>query len=165
MGAMKLHQASAEVIHVSTTLDCEPRQAFKFFTTNNFLESWLTNHAEVEPRIGGKYELFWNPNDREIDSTIGCKITSMVEPRSLGFTWKGPKEFKRFMNEVDPLTHVSVSFMPLSMAIPPQTEIHLVHSGWRHSVEWQSARDYFIRNWKVAFENLERKSWELFGSI
>lgn len=29
--------------------------------------------AAVDPKVGGKYELFWNPEDREKDSTISCK--------------------------------------------------------------------------------------------
>jgi uncharacterized protein YndB with AHSA1/START domain len=160
---MRLHQASAEVIHVSATLNCEPKQAFEFFTRNSLLESWLTSHAEVEPRLGGKYELFWNPNDRENDSTIGCKVTSVVEPWFLSFTWKGPKEFKRFMNEFDPLTHVSVFFLPLVSPSAARTEVHLIHSGWRNLVEWQGARDYFARNWMAAFEKLEGRAGELPG--
>ena len=160
---MKLHQTSAEIIHISATLNCEQRQAFEFFTRNDLLESWLTKHAEVEPSFGGKYELFWNPNDRDNDSTIGCRVTSIDEPRFLSFTWKGPKEFKHFMNDVDPLTHVSVFFMPLGVPAAFKTEVHLIHSGWRNSVEWQGARSYFVKNWMIALESLEKRSKELLG--
>ena len=148
----------AEIIYASATLSCGQAQAFEFFTRSDRLESWLTSHAEVEPKVGGRFELFWNPNDRANDSTIGCKFTSVDKPKFVGFTWRGPKEFKRFMNEVDPLTHVSVMFVPLGTAESPQTEVHLIHSGWRNSPEWQAAREYFVRNWTTAFRNLEREA-------
>jgi hypothetical protein len=63
------------IIHKSVRLHCDPKQAFEMFTVNKHLESWLTTKAEVEPNLGGKYELFWNPTDRENDSTVGCRIT------------------------------------------------------------------------------------------
>lgn len=150
-----LYPASTAIIHVSARVNCDGEHAFNMFAINNSLEAWLTTRAEVEPRVGGKYELFWNPDDRENDSTIGCKVTTVVEPFCLSFTWKGPEEYKHFMNEVDPLTHVSVFFIPLShVSKQPCTEVHLIHSGWRNSKEWQEAREYFVRSWINAFKEL-----------
>ena len=125
------------------------------FTDNKLLESWLTVHAEVDPIQDGKYELFWNPEDRENDSTIGCTVTAIEPHRFLSFTWKGPKEFKRFMNEVEPLTQVFVMFWPSQGLESQSTDVRLIHSGWRSSVEWVEARNYFERNWSAAFEKLK----------
>ena len=47
-------------------------KAFKMFTDNQLLESWLTNVADVEPIVGGKYELFWEPENREDNSTFAA---------------------------------------------------------------------------------------------
>ena len=99
-----------KIIHVSTTLKCNPHKAFEFFTFNKWLEKWLTEVADVEPVVGGKYELFWNPDDRENDSTIGCRITALEVDKFLSFEWKGPQQFKHFANCADPLTHVVVLF-------------------------------------------------------
>jgi uncharacterized protein YndB with AHSA1/START domain len=154
---LKLYPTTHGIIHMSVEVNCSGEQAFNMFTKNDSLESWLTTRAEVDPRVGGKYELFWNPGDRENDSTIGCKVTTIVEPLCLSFTWKGPKEYKHFMNEVDPLTDVSVFFIPLShVSEQPCIEIHLIHSGWRESTEWQEAREYFVRSWVNAFKELQR---------
>ncbi|MFX0063426.1 MAG: SRPBCC domain-containing protein [Candidatus Hermodarchaeota archaeon] len=57
-----------KILYHSVQLDCDPEQAFKMFTIKEHLESWLTMKAEVEATIGGKYELFWKPEDRENDS-------------------------------------------------------------------------------------------------
>jgi len=143
-----------KIIHCSTRVKCPPEQAFKMFTDNELVLSWLPNLAEIGARVGGKYELFWNPNDRENNSTIGCKVTAIAPNRLLAFEWKGPIEFKELMNTADPLTHVVVLFVDCTKGSEPCTEVHLVHSGWRRSAMWEEARKYFEKAWKNAFEKL-----------
>jgi uncharacterized protein YndB with AHSA1/START domain len=82
------------------------------FTVNEHLEKWLAKVADVEPKMGGKFELFWNPKDRENDSTMDCKILALQPNKFLCFEWKGPKQFKHFLNERRPLTNVVVFFIP-----------------------------------------------------
>ena len=140
------------IIYHSTTVKCKPIEAFEFFTLNKHLEKWLTKVAEVEPKVGGKYELFWNPEDKENDSTVGCKILAIIDGKFLCFEWKGPKQFKHFMNTIRPLTNVTVFFI----SDPKETEIHLLHTGWRDSPEWEEARQWFDKVWKMALEELQR---------
>ena len=141
------------VIHCTTDLRCQAKEAFNHFVDKHLLESWLTTVAVVEPALGGRYELFWNPSDRENDSTIGCRITVFEPGALLAFEWKSPKQFKHFANSSDPFTHVVVAFS----AIPGGTRVHLVHSGWRSTPEWQEASDWQLRAWTVAFKELEKK--------
>lgn len=127
------------------------------FTESRIVQSWLIlpfdgNHTDIEPWVGGKYELFWEKESRERNSTLGCKITLFVKDSLLGFDWKGPPEFARFMNN-EPLTHVVVVFLP---AGPNQTEVHLVHSGWGTTPEWQQARKRFQKSWNGAFQYLQK---------
>jgi uncharacterized protein YndB with AHSA1/START domain len=144
------------IIQIEIELDCDITQAFEFFTVNERLESWLPEKAEVEPEVGGKYELFWDPQNREINSTIGCKITSIEKDKFLSFEWKGPERFQSFMNFCDPLTHVVVVFTPSSVK-PKKTTVFFFHSGWREGSEWQEARDYFEKAWSGALASLKEK--------
>lgn len=141
------------IIHLSLKLHCDSQHAFKFFTDNKLLESWLVTLAEVEPVLGGKYELFWEPDDRENNSTIGCKVTAIEPNQLITFEWRSPKQFKHFANTADPLTHVVVSFYPDG----EWTRLHLVHSGWRGTPEWEEARQWQERAWSVAFEALNKQ--------
>ena len=141
-----------KIIQNSTTLQCSPQRAFKLFTDVTLLKSWLSIDAEVEPSQGGKYELFWEPSDHQNNSTIGCRVTSIEENRYISFEWKSPKQFKHFANNVDPLTHVVVFFIPEGTS----TQVILIHSGWRSSPEWEEARQWQTRAWKVAFEQLKK---------
>ena len=139
-----------KIIYRSVTLRCNSDEAFDQFTVNSNLEKWLTVSADVEPKVGGKYELFWNPKDKENDSTIGCKVLAITPGKFLNFEWKGAKQFKHFMNNVRPLTNVSVFFIPNRGS----TEVHLIHTGWREGPDWEEARKWFEKAWETAFAEL-----------
>ena len=141
------------VIHLRTTLQCKPDEAFALFTDGKRLATWLTEVAEVEPKVGGRYELFWEPTDRENNSTIGCRVTAVEAGQLVAFEWKSPKQFKAFANVADPLTHVTVAFIPNGNL----TEVHLVHSGWRSAAEWEEALAWQERAWRKALEGLAKQ--------
>ena len=147
-----------KILHHSVRLCCDAVEAFKMFTNNKHLQSWLCVLANVEPIVGGKYELFWNPEDKENDSTHGCKITAIEPGKFLSFEWRGPKQYKHFMNNADPLTHVVVFFIPQAQENTRVscTEVHVIHSGWRNSQEWESARQWFERVWSMVLEELKK---------
>jgi len=144
------------IILITIELDCEVQKAFNMFTVNESLENWLTQKADVDPKLGGKYELFWDPTNKEINNTIGCKITGIEKSSFISFDWKGPFEFSSFMNNADPLTHVIIFFSPKDNE-PNKTIIHLFHTGWRKDVKWGEARIYFENAWKNALQNLKDK--------
>lgn len=139
------------IIVQSTELKVSQETAFRLFTSNSFLEEWLTEKADVTPIKGGKYELFWEPATPEINSTIGCKVLSVEKPYYINFEWKGPKQFKHFMNSARPLTNVTVLFNETEVG----TIVTLIHTGWRDTEEWEEARKYFVNAWKEAFAQLE----------
>lgn len=142
------------IVMIKEELNCDIHTAFKMFTENNLLESWLTEKADVEPKNRGKYELFWDPSNPQDNSTIGCKVTGIELNKFISFDWKGPVKFKSFMNSADPLTHVIV-FFSVSDFNPNNTNIHFFHTGWRKTQEWQEARNFFENAWKKAFEELK----------
>ena len=142
------------IIQLQVEINCDINTAFDMFTQNRLLENWLTVKAEVNANVGGKFELFWVPENRENDSTIGCKITGIEKNKFISFDWKGPQQFKSFMNNADPLTHV-VIFFSYKSSEPDKTIIHLFHTGWRKDPEWQQARDFFEKAWSNALEKLK----------
>ena len=147
----------SKIIHRSALLRCTPDRAFEHFTTNELLSSWLADSAAVEPVVGGKYEIFWDPAIVENDGTRGCKITGMEPGKFLSFDWRGPTMFQQTMNVADPLTHVVVFFIPDTNGDEDGTEVHLVHSGWGSGDEWEQARLWFDRAWGGAFVALEQR--------
>jgi len=126
------------------------------FTKNSNIQTWLANSACIEPYVGGKYELFWDTDNKKINSTIDCKITALEINKLLCFEWKGPEQFSHFMNIAEPLTHVSVLFIP-DYENNNVTEIHLVHTGWKNDENWEKARIWFESVWINALDNLKNK--------
>jgi len=144
------------IILIKEEIDCDRETAFNMFTKNELLENWLTVKAEVDTKVGGKYELFWVPENRESNSTIGCKITGIEKDKFISFDWKGPADFESYMNSADPLTHVIV-FFTQNDSDSNKTIIHLFHTGWRKDPDWQKARDYFDKAWLKALQALKDK--------
>ena len=142
-----------KIIHLSRKLECPTEEAFKAFIENKKLQKWLVPLANVEAKLGGLYELFWEPDNKENNSTIGCRITALVDNQLLAFEWRSPEQFKHFANNADPLTHVMVVFIPEGK----KTVVHMVHSGWRSSDEWEAARIWQERAWNIALDVLEKE--------
>lgn len=124
--------------------------SFALFSSATALASWLCRQADVEPCVGGRYALYWDPADPENDSTIGCRVTALDEPRLIAFQWRSPRQFKPFANDADPLTHVVVTFHDLAGA----TRVTLLHSGWRSSPEWRQAAAWQAVAWDHAMRAL-----------
>jgi uncharacterized protein YndB with AHSA1/START domain len=144
--------ATDKIIHVSAYVARPPDKAFGYFTDPVLLKQWLTAEADVEARVNGKYELFWQPDDRENNSTIGCRVTAIIPGQLLAFQWRSPRQFKLFANTADPLTHVVVTFFPER----GKARVRLVHSGWHSTPEWEEARAWQEAAWTGALTELER---------
>lgn len=142
------------VIHRSARIGCSPDEAYQHFIDKELLEAFFTVKADVEPTVGGKYELDWDPETPLEQSTVGCKITALAAGHLLAFDWKGPPPHTAVMNEADPLTHVLVAFFPVGQTTPTATEVHVVHSGWGSGDRWAAARDYFDRAWGIVLAAL-----------
>ena len=151
-GRSLVEPVADRVISISATLAVDPPRAFEYFTRVELLQAWLAPVASIEPRTGGQYELFWEPSDRENNSTIGCRVTALSPNQLLAFQWRSPKQFKAFANGADPLTHVVVAFAQEGS----RTRVHLIHSGWRSTPEWEEARAWQERAWAGALAKLER---------
>jgi len=56
------------------------------------------------------------------------------------------------MNQARSLTKVTVLFLPQG----DKTEVHLLHTGWRDTAEWEKARQWFDKAWTTALSELEK---------
>lgn len=74
-------------------------------------------------------------------------------PYYLNFEWRGNADQKSFMNNVRPLTNVTVIFSKLDDS---KTKVTLIHTGWRPTDDWETARQYFVKAWTGAFKQLEK---------
>lgn len=153
--AIPYYTMTDKIITINANLDTSIDEAFNYFAENGLLTQWLTVKADVEMKEGGKYELFWTPDDPDPtnNSTYGCTVLAVDRPYYLIIEWTGNAEQKAFMNNVRPLTNVTVLFSAVS---DTKTKVTLIHTGWRPGEDWESARQYFIKAWTGAFTKLEQ---------
>ena len=119
------------------------------------LAKWLCLRAVVDPAVGGRYELFWNPDPSkpESDSTLGCRVLSVDPPRLLRFTWRGADEVADVMNAPDVApTEVEVRLLPILEG----TRLKVSHEGWGDGEGWDRARAWFDRAWSGALKALRQ---------
>ena len=111
----KMTSVSDKIITVNIILNCPVDSAFNYFADNELLIKWLTTKADVEMKVGGKYELFWTPEDPDPtnNSTYGCKVLAVNRPYFFNIEWMGNAEQKEFMNSVRPLTNITFLFSKL----------------------------------------------------
>ncbi len=139
-------------IELSLRLQVPTKEAWALWTQNAELERWLTAKANVNSEQGGSFELFWEPERPEQNSTLGCRITEVDEPKHISFEWRGPVQFHHLMNVTPFPTHVDVYFDEAD----DSTVIRLRHDGWGDTPEWKEARAWQEGAWRGAFDALER---------
>jgi uncharacterized protein YndB with AHSA1/START domain len=116
--------------------------------------TWFAAKANIDPELGGAYELFWRPGTPESQSTIGCRITAIAPCRYLAFTWRGPDELGALMNEGDPPpppTHVTITVSPSAAG----ADLRVRHVGFGDGEGWSGAVAWHHRAWTAVLDNLE----------
>ena len=94
MNRSPTEEVDDKIIHASLWLGKDPAQIFAYWTESELLTKWLAPVARVDPQLGGKYELFWQPAEPENNSTIGCRITAFQEDQLLAFQWRSSQEWE-----------------------------------------------------------------------
>lgn len=152
MGALGFNKvAIAETIILEKIVPFSIEVAWKKWTEVEKLKSWLTNDANIELKVGGLYELFWEPEHPEQNSTIGCKVLALEPLSEITFEWKGPIPFADIMNVTPLPTWVRVTFHEIGKN---QTSIQLKHFGWQTSPRWDEAKKWQRNAWLQAFARL-----------
>ena len=64
-------------------LECDISHAFDLFTVNELLESWLPEKAEVEPKVGGKYEVVPAETAGKVRERYPEALLVLNEPREV----------------------------------------------------------------------------------
>ncbi|MCI4345251.1 MAG: SRPBCC domain-containing protein [Thermoplasmata archaeon] len=121
------------------------------FTDQDRIAKWLCSKANIVLEEGGAYELFWDPEHPEGNSTLGCRIQSLEEEYSLRTDWRGPPEFADVMNATPLPTTLFVRFQPLG---PSRSRLHLEHLGWGEGDRWTAARAWQQQSWDSALVKL-----------
>ena len=145
---------NGESIQLECQLAASPERVWAALVDPAQAGTWFAAKANIVPEVGGAYELFWQPETPDHESTIGCRITAIAPARYLGFTWRGPDELNDIMNNGDPPpppTHVTLSLAPADGG----TRLRVRHAGFGSDSDWKRARAWHERAWQACLDNLE----------
>jgi uncharacterized protein YndB with AHSA1/START domain len=110
--------------------------------------TWLAARANIEPRAGGAYELFWE-DDPAHNSTLGCQLTAFEPYHHLTFTWRGSEEWEMLMPAGSTQVDVRLS------GDASTSTLYLTHTGWGEGEDWAAAKQWQTEAWKNALGGLK----------
>ena len=143
-----------ESITIERSFDAPIERVWRALAAPADLSSWFAKRANVRAERGGPYELLWEPENPERNSTIGCRLTYAEPGKWLAFTWRGPSLYDDPLNYGDPppmLTHASVR----SEGRGAETTVaRIEHVGWGGGQRWSEARACHERAWNNGLDKL-----------
>ena len=144
------------LLYQSVRLNCDIHQAFELFRLDRILQLNLTSLSEIASVFDGTYKFFWDHKDKKSYGAFGYQISASKKDRLIALDWIGPIRLNDLTNCFDPHTSAVVSFFPFCQGVLPATEIHLVHTGWGNSAEWNEAGRFFKKTWSLIFAQLRK---------
>lgn len=141
-----------EALKIKVKLDTPLEDVWHAWTDAATIVKWFSPEANVEPCLGGAFELFFDPQNHESMSTKGCVITEFEPMNRLSFNWKGPDQYADLMNDPRSLTLVAVEFSEDD----GETSLSLHHGGWGEDDLWAEAREWHKKAWEGALYDLKR---------
>lgn len=138
-----VHAGQGMMVH-EVVVEARPEQVWMGWTTNRGIEAFFASKADVELRIGGRYELHFAPGATEGSrGTEGCTVLAYLPHEMLSFTWNAPPSIPK-LRDARILTHVVLTFDELGDG---QVKVRLAHLGLGTGEDWDKYRAYFDRAW------------------
>lgn len=139
-----------------TTVSLPRSEVWRLWTTAEGIRSWLVQDCDVDLRIGGPYEFYFDMDQPVgLKGGEGCKILSFLPNEMLSFTWNAPPQLDYTRTR---FTHV---VLELESSADRQTTIRLTHLGWPTTArdshpQWPETYEYFDRAWGQVMEAFSR---------
>lgn len=115
---------------------------WRAWTTTEGIESFFAPACNIDLRVGGAYEIFFNPDGKPGErGAEGMRIMAIQTEKMLAFDWSAPPSLPEVR---DQRTHVVVRFNSVS---ENETRVTLFHDGWGEGGQWDQAFDYFVAAW------------------
>lgn len=136
-------------IRKEVTVSANVKDVWNAWTTPEGVTTFFASKANVEFRIGGRYEMLFDLDAKAgSQGGEGLKILSYLPEKMLSFDWNAPPSLPNMRKE---RTWVVVQFEALQENM---TSVELIHLGWGDSEEWDKAFEYFFRAWEVVLGRL-----------
>ena len=150
-------QKTDRAIVVETVVEAAPAEVFRLWTTDDGIRNFFAPDGHVEARVGGRYEMIFNPKGDPEGARAGTKGARVlrIEPDTrLDFEWSvGVPGVTWDLKSTDFDTWVEVTFEAVP-GRPDATRVRLVHEGFRTGGSWETAYPFFQKSWRNVLDRL-----------
>ena len=140
----------ARPLEFETEIAASPGAVFDALTSSDQIQQWLGVASNVELRIGGPYELYFDagaePGSR---GSEGCQILAYVPGETLAVSWNSPPTLPEIRRQ-----HTWVVYSLHSRGAG--SHLRLVHTGMGDGDIWEQNRAYFQAAWPSVLTSLRR---------
>jgi uncharacterized protein YndB with AHSA1/START domain len=144
--------AAERAIDKEAVIAATPEQAWAAWTTREGIISFFAPDANVEARVGGPFEIYFNPSAAPgTKGSEGARIMALQPARMLSFDWNAPPHLPEARAQ---RTFVVVRLLPAGAG---HTRVTLHHTGWGDGGDWDKAYAYFDRAWGFVLGNLKKR--------
>jgi uncharacterized protein YndB with AHSA1/START domain len=134
-------------------VEATPEEVWRAWTTVEGVRSFFAPDANVDLRVGGAYEIYFDTGAAEGQKgSEGCRILSYVPGQMLSFSWNAPPQFEKVRGEK--AQWVVLFFAPVGER---RTLVRLLELGWRDTEEDLQVYRYFDKAWEFVLANLARR--------
>ena len=143
--------AAERAIDLETTVKAPVDSVWRVWTTKEGVTSFFAPDANVELKVDGPFEIFFNPfAEPGMKGADGMRILAFQKNTMLAFTWNAPPSLPEARKQ---RTSVVLRFEPKG----DSTVVRLHHSGWGEGGEWDKSFEYFSSAWKTVLNNLQER--------
>jgi uncharacterized protein YndB with AHSA1/START domain/uncharacterized protein YciI len=134
-------------------VDARRSEVWQAWTTSEGLMSFLSPQARVELRLGGPFEVWFDPSaEAGLRGSEGCKVLAFLENEMLSFSWNAPPS----LGHLRARRHFVVVRLR-DVADGKRTEVELIDSGYSADEGDQEIRAYFAEAWPFVLGNLAKR--------
>jgi uncharacterized protein YndB with AHSA1/START domain len=135
-------------VHAEVIVNASQSDVWKAWSTDEGAETFFAPKTNIVVRIGGPYEIFFNPADIRM-STKGMRVLSYIPGEMVSFEWSLPKdEFPQFKNDRGWVV------VQLSALSPTRTRVRVTHLGWGRGPDWDRAFAHMEHGWAELTQRL-----------
>ncbi len=122
------------------------------WTQEDILTSWFAPYANIELRVGGKYEILFAPPDAPLNTRggEGCRVLSFLPQEMLSFSWNAPpslKEARKYRSRI---------VLQFEDAPDGGTQVTLTHLGFGPEPMWDEVYNDFDKAWSSVLNSLQK---------
>lgn len=141
INAQKLNRS----IYLETLINTPIHEVWEAWTTKKGLESFLAPKCNVDLRVNGSMDIYFNPDAPEGQrGAENLPILAVENYRFLSLSWNNSSELPGIGNQQ---THVMVKLFPAGKS-GGKTRLVLVHDGWGDGELWDQAYQYYTKEWR-----------------